>query len=377
MVEGVLDLGAGSGYKTWVTPLEMAGAVLVGGYPGLEPEPRIARALVEGTLAGVTLFRRNVESPERLRRTLLELGTSCPGEAPPLFAIDQEGGRVARLHAPFLKLPSMRALGERGSLTLTREAGQVLGEQLAAVGVTMDFAPVLDVDTNADNPVIGDRSFSRDPAEVARHGLAFAEGLMTGGCLACGKHFPGHGDTDQDSHLALPRLAHDLERLRRVELAPFRAAASSLPALMTAHVVFSALDSERPATLSSSVLRGLLREELGFEGLIISDDLEMKAVSRRWSIPESACLAIEAGADLLLVCSDVDGLFAAREALATRADEDGAFAERLQDAAARSLELRRSRPPGPLGSAEELEELLRSERARRLERTLFVAEDAT
>ncbi|NOY89817.1 MAG: beta-N-acetylhexosaminidase [Deltaproteobacteria bacterium] len=352
----------------------MAGAVLVGGYPALEPEPRIARALAEGTLAGVTLFRRNVESPEQLRRTLLELGSKCT--APPLFAIDQEGGRVARLHAPFLKLPPMRVLGERGDLALTREAGQVLGEQLAAVGVTMDFAPVLDVDTNPDNPVIGDRSFSRDPAEVARHGLAFAEGLMTGGCLACGKHFPGHGDTDQDSHLALPHLAHDLERLARVELAPFRAA-TSLPALMTAHVVFSAFDAERPATLSSRVLRGLLREELGFEGLIISDDLEMKAVSRRWSIPESACLAIEAGADLLLVCSDVDALFAAREALAARASAERAFAERLRDAAARSLELRRSRPPTPLGSAQELEKLLCSERARRLERTLSATEDAT
>jgi len=145
----------------------------------------------------------------------------------------------------------------------------------------MDFAPVLDVDTNPDNPVIGDRSFSRDQSQVALHGMAFAEGLRKGGCLACGKHFPGHGDTDQDSHLALPSLPHDLARLHEVELLPFRAAAKSFPAFMTAHVVFSALDQDVPATLSRRVLTDLLRHELGFTGVIISDDLEMKAVSRR------------------------------------------------------------------------------------------------
>ena len=347
----------------------MAGSVLVGGYPGLDPEPRVAQALAEGTLGGVTLFRRNIESPEQVRRTLLELSARCRADAPPLFAIDQEGGRVARLHPPFLKLPPMRELGERDDVELTEEAGRVLGEQLRAVGVTMDFAPVLDVDTNPDNPVIGDRSFSRDPEQVARHGMAFAEGLRKGGCLSCGKHFPGHGDTDQDSHFDLPSLPHDLERLRRVELLPFRAGAR-LPAFMTAHVLFPALDAERPATLSRRVLTDLLREELGFSGVIISDDLEMKAVSRRWSLAESSRLAIEAGADVLLVCSDVDGLFEARQALADHATHDAAFAARLEDAAHRALALRRSCPPQPLKSAAELEAVLGSERARRLEQKL-------
>jgi len=352
----------------------MAGAVLVGGYPKLEVEPRVARALMDGTLGGVTLFRRNVESPEQVRATLASLSAGCRADAPPLFAIDQEGGRVARLHAPFLELPPMRRLGARQDLTLTRDVGRVLGQQLAAVGVTMDFAPVLDVDTNPDNPVIGDRSFAREPEQVAKQAIAFAQGLMSGGCLACGKHFPGHGDTDVDSHLALPSLSHDLERLRRVELLPFREAAQVMPALMTAHVVFSALDDTRPATLSPRVLTELLRGELGYQGVIISDDLEMKAVSRRWTIPESAQLAIEAGADILLICSDVDALFETRDALAQAATESPAFEGRLRSAAQRSLSMRLTRPSRPLPDAEALRALLASEDARRIERAL--AEEA-
>lgn len=348
----------------------MAGAVLVGGYPGLTPEPRVARALTEGSLGGVTLFRRNVESPEQVRATLRALRSDCSADSPPLFAIDQEGGRVARLHSPMLTLPPMRELGRRGDEHFTREVGRVLGEQLAAVGVNMDFAPVLDVDTNPDNPVIGDRSFSREPEEVARQAMAFAEGLMEGGCLACGKHFPGHGDTDIDSHLALPSLGHDRERLHDVELLPFRECGPRLPALMTAHVVFSALDPTCPATLSRRVLTGLLREELGYEGVIISDDLEMKAVSRRWPIPEAAKLAIEAGADVLLICSDVDALFETRAALADAARASDAFRERLEDAASRSLALRRSRPSAALADAQALATLLASPEARRVEREL-------
>ena len=321
--------------------LRLAGRVLVAGYPDVEPPPRIRAALEEDALAGVILFRRNIVDPlsvsNVLRRTLSSI------DVPVLVAVDQEGGRVERLKSPVLELPPMRRLGERDDVDLTRECGEALGRQLRALGFSMDFAPILDVDTNPDNPVIGDRSFGTTPEVVIRHALAFAEGLAAAPILSCGKHFPGHGDTDLDSHLALPKLAHDRARLDAVELAPF-AAACSLPAWMTAHVVFEALDPGVPATLSKRVIQGLLREELGYEGVVISDDLEMKAVRDGWGVVKSAELAIEAGCDLLLVCSDVDACFEARDALARRADKDSAFADRLREAGDRVRAMRDSCP---------------------------------
>src|SRR5690606_34075683 len=231
----------------------------------------------QGALGGVILFKRNLGTLEEIAELVAAIQDAYPSGVAPLVSIDQEGGRVARLGAPVVKLPPMRALGERDDADLTRRAARVLGAQLLALGIGVDFAPVLDVDTNPANPVIGDRSFGRDPETVIRHALAFAEGLREAGVIACGKHFPGHGDTDLDSHLALPRIAHDRARLDRVELAPFRAARGKVPTIMTAHVVFDAIDPSVPATLSRAVIEGVLRGELGYDGVIVSDDLEMKA----------------------------------------------------------------------------------------------------
>jgi len=320
----------------------LAGQVLIAGFPGGEPPAAIRAALAADALGGVVLFRRNIEGPRQLAELLRRLLRDAAGA--PLVAIDQEGGRVQRLRAPVLELPPMRALGRRGDPALTREAARLLGRQLRALGLSMNFAPVLDVDSNPANPVIGDRSFSSDPAVVIEQGLAFAAGLADAGVLACGKHFPGHGDTDLDSHLALPTLRHGRERLDAVELAPFRRA-QTIPALMTAHVVFETLDPTVPATLSRRVVHELLREELGYGGVVISDDLEMKAVRDRWGVLEGGVRAIEAGCDMLLVCSDVDACLALRSALAARADADAGFRARLGEAAERSRALRRRSPP--------------------------------
>lgn len=321
--------------------LDLAGRVLVAGFDGREAPASVLADLAGERLAGVILFRRNVGSPEEVMRLNASLIEACPEASPPLIGVDQEGGRVARLGPPVVKLPPMRRLGEHDDLALTARAGRVLGAQLAALGFSMDFAPVLDVDTNPENPVIGDRAFSGDPEAVARHALAFSDGLLGAGVASCGKHFPGHGDTDLDSHLALPRLAHERARLDAVELVPFRAARGRIPAIMTAHVVFEALDPGVPATLSPIALRALLRDELGYDGVIISDDLEMRAVYDHFGVAETAVRAVEAGCDLLLVCSKLDELEVAREALAARAEADPAFAARLEDAAARGLALRR------------------------------------
>ena len=329
---------------------DLAGRVLCAGFHSTPNEEGLPEALQSrldrDALGGIILFKRNLgalsESAQLIDNANRHARMS--GTASPLIAIDQEGGRVARLGAPFLKLPPMRALGERNDVQLTEQCGRVLGTQLQQLGITLDFAPVMDIDTNPANPVIGDRSFGRTPEVVTAHALAFARGLESAGIASCAKHFPGHGDTDLDSHFALPRIAHDRARLDAVELAPFRACKGVIPSIMTAHVLFDALDKDVPATLSKRVITGLLREELGYDGVIVSDDLEMKAVAAHWGIADSAVRAIEAGCDLLLVCSSLTDLAVAEEALASRAQKDESFRTRLEEAAGR-VQLLRNRYP--------------------------------
>jgi len=216
------------------------------------------------------------------------------------------------------------------------------------MGFDVDFAPVLDVDTNPANPVIGDRSFHRDPAEVARLGVALAKGLEAGGVASCAKHFPGHGDTAKDSHLDLPSLPHDLERLRRVELLPFAAyAKAGLASVMTAHVIFDALDAGVPATMSRKVMEGLLRQELGFGGVVISDDLEMKAISEHFSIERAVVEGTVAGVDCFLVCHRADVQRAAIESLVKAVEQGVVTRARLDEARARVAALTRRFVRGP------------------------------
>jgi beta-N-acetylhexosaminidase len=299
---------------------EVAGLFAVG-FDGATPTPDVLELIRRGAY-GVVLFGRNVVSAEQVAELVAELKRAAG--RPLVVSIDQEGGRVARLRSPqgFTELPPMRALGATGDADLACEVGALLGRELRAVGIDQDYAPVVDVDTNPKNPVIGDRSFSRDPREVARMGSALARGLQSAGVAACAKHFPGHGDTSQDSHEELPRLPHDLSRMREVELVPFRAlGAAGVASAMTAHVVFEALDPGRPATLSGPVLR-LLREECGYDGCVISDDLEMKAVADHFPLEEAVPAALSAGVDALLVCHRADVQHRAID-LARRAVEAG------------------------------------------------------
>jgi beta-N-acetylhexosaminidase len=325
--------------------------VLVAGFSGTSLPGEVEQLAARG-LAGTIVFKRNFGAERPFETAAALLGRiAALGEVPLLSCIDEEGGRVRRLGPPVPQLPRARVLGAIDDPALTERAGFALGHALALLGVNVDFAPILDVDTNPMNPIIGDRAFGASPERVIRHALPFAAGLRRAGVLACGKHFPGHGDTDLDSHLALPRVPHDRARLDAVELAPFRAARGAMPLVMTAHVVFSALEPALPATLSREVITGLLREELGYDGVIVSDDLEMKAVADHFGVADSATAAIEAGCDLLLVCEHLERLEAAHEALVKRAEKDAAFRARLEEAHGRVLALRRSCPrraPPPL-----------------------------
>ncbi|MGC4789972.1 glycoside hydrolase family 3 protein [Micromonospora sp. DT178] len=277
----------------------LAAAVLQPGFVGTTPPPWICRWLGEG-LGSVVLFARNVVHPEQVAALTATLRAERPDV---VVAIDEEAGDVTRIEsARGSSRPGNFALGAVDDPALTEEVARDLGADLAALGITLNYAPDADVNSNPGNPVIGVRAFGAEPALVARHTAAWVRGLQAGGVAACAKHFPGHGDTQVDSHHDLPRIAADRPRLDAVELAPFRAAvAAGVQAVMTGHLLVPALDPELPATLSGRILGGLLRDELGFSGVVVTDAVEMRAVTDRYGFAGAAVRALAAGADAICV----------------------------------------------------------------------------
>jgi beta-N-acetylhexosaminidase len=309
------------------------GQLLIGSLPATTLTPEIRSLAREFSLGGAILFARNIEAPEQVAELSTDL-QQLASEIPLWVSVDQEGGRVARLRKPFTEWPPMAVLGRSGDIALAGRFAAALAAELRAVGVTLDYAPVLDIHTNPNNPIIGDRALADDAESVARLGAGIIRGLQDNGVAACGKHFPGHGDTSVDSHLDLPLVEHPPDRIRRVECVPFRdAIRAEVAFIMTAHVLVPSFDEEKPATLSPRIVQALLRDELGFPGVILSDDLEMKAVARSYAVPDAAVEAIAAGCDGVLVCSgDVDAQAATLEAL-THAVEQGSIPyRRLEDA---------------------------------------------
>jgi beta-N-acetylhexosaminidase len=344
------------------------------GFDGTSVTPEIRR-LVERGASGVVLFGRNVQSAEQVAELCADL-KSIAGR-PLLICVDQEGGRVMRLREGFTRVPSMRAVGQTGDEALARDIGRVLAREMRAVNIDLDLAPVLDVDTNPANPVIGDRSLGNDPDLVARLGCAVIAGLQGDGVGACGKHFPGHGDTAQDSHLHLPRLPHSIERLTRIELPPFEAAAAAgVAAIMTAHVIFEPLDGVYPATMSTPVLDGLLRKRLGFDGVVISDALEMKAIAAHFPIDEVVTRGANAGIDLFAACEESDLRDRAIDGL-IRAVERGDVARHRLEQSARRLDALAARYVRPAVDAHARQVIGCAEHQAVVERVLARATDSS
>ena len=320
------------------------GQLLMVGFEGHEPSAELRQLIRDAGVGGVILFARNVAEPAQvseLVRELQGLARDAGHARPLLLGVDQEGGRVARLKGEWATWPPLRAVGRIASEETAARLGAALAEQVGSCGLHLDFAPVVDVDTNPKNPVIGDRSFGDDPDLVGRLAAAFIRGMQEGGVAACAKHFPGHGDTEIDSHLALPCVDHARARLDDVELRPFRAAvAAEVATIMTAHVLVRELDDRLPATLSPHVVGALLRQELGYDGVIVSDDLEMKAVAESWRPRVAAPLALAAGCDLLLVCKSPDSQAEAHEALVKAVEEGSIRRQLLDDACARVRRLK-------------------------------------
>ncbi|MFI8340395.1 glycoside hydrolase family 3 protein [Streptomyces sp. NPDC085639] len=311
-------------------------AVLQPGFEGTTAPAWLLRRVGEG-LTAVGLFGRNIASPEQLAALTAQLRTERDDV---LVAIDEEGGDVTRLEVRGgSSFPGNLALGAVDDTALTREVARELGRRLAECGVNLNWAPSADVNSNPDNPVIGVRSFGADTHLAARHTAAYVEGLQAAGVAACTKHFPGHGDTNVDSHHALPRIDVDLDTLQARELVPFKAAIEAgTRAVMSAHILVPALDPTRPATLSPQILTGLLRRELGYEGLIVTDGMEMHAIAGTYGIERGSVLAIAAGADAICVgggLADEATVLRLRDALVAAVREGALPEERLADAAAR------------------------------------------
>ncbi len=321
-----------------LSPQEPAwvGQVFMVGLPAPRVDP-VARELVRDLkVGGVILFARNIEAPEQvweLTRNLQEMALEVQGR-PLLIALDQEGGPVQRLKSPFTLIPKARELGLKATPAEVEDLFRRVARELALVGVNLNLAPVLDVARNPDCP-LWDRSFGPDPARVAALGVAAIRGMLSRGVLPVAKHFPGLGDTLRDSHVELP-TATDPDPGRQRDLAPFAAAvAAAVPAVMTAHVRVPAWDA-RPGTLSKVVLNEWLRKRLGFEGVVITDDLEMGAIREATPVPEAAAEALAAGADLLLICESAAAVWEAAHLL----KQEPTLTERIQEAADRVGRLR-------------------------------------
>jgi len=321
------------------------GQLFLVGFDGYTVPSDFKKAIQEFNIGGTIYFRRNAESPVQLAMLSNSLQFECRlKDSPPLLiSIDHEGGKVNRLSPPFTQFPGMDLLGEIGSPKLAFHLGLAMGEELAAIGVNVDFAPVADVLTNPKNPIMAGRAFSSDPEMCAKMGSGVCRGLQKAGVAAVAKHFPGHGDTSEDSHLTLPFVDRNLEDCEKIEFIPFRRLIRSrVEAIMTAHLINKSLDPDLPATLSPKIINDVLRAQLRFQKLVFSDDMEMKAIADNYGVEESAIMAIQAGCDMLIYRGDAGFPVAAYEALVKAVETKKISKERIEVSAQRILNLKKS-----------------------------------
>jgi beta-N-acetylhexosaminidase len=309
----------------------LVGQMILTDLRGIELKPEMAELLKKGLVSGVILFPGPEATPVDVRRLTDEVRAVC-SHFEPIIAIDQEGGRVARLKNGFTRIPAMRNLGEKNDEGLALEIGRIVGKELRSVGVNLNFAPVVDLDLNPENKVIGDRSLGADPQRVSCLASALIRGLHSEKVLGCAKHFPGHGASREDSHQELPVVDADQETVRRRELIPFRSAIEAgVKSIMVAHLKYPAFDRYYPASLSERIIQGLLCEEMRFEGVVITDSLEMKALE---TIPleDRAYMAVRAGADIVLISDGIESARKIHSALCTAVKMGALGADRIYSA---------------------------------------------
>jgi len=293
-------------------------------------------------VGGIILFKRNIDNPVQTLSLINELKRTNSANKIPLFlSVDEEGGRVSRMPDQLKKLPTSGRIGEINDNELSFEIGRLLGQELKAFGFNMDFAPVLDINSNPKNPVIGDRAFGTTPDLVSRLGIQTMKGIQSQNVISVVKHFPGHGDTSVDSHIGLPSFYHDYERLKNFELIPFAdAIKNKADAVMIAHILLPNIDPEHPASLSRAVITDILRKDLNFQGVVITDDLTMGAITQNYDLGEAAVKAVNAGSDIVLVCHSIEMEMQVINALTNAVEAGQISTERIDGSVYRILKLK-------------------------------------
>lgn len=298
------------------------------------------KALADKGLGGAILFSANIADSEQLITLTNEI-RSASGEIPILIAMDEEGGRVTRLPDDVLSMPSAYSIASSGDTEYCYKAGVNLGRQLKSFGLSTGFSPVMDIWSNPDNTVIGDRAFGTTAEEVCTYGIAELEGIMSTGEIAVAKHFPGHGDTDLDSHYGLPVVTKSLEELKKMEFLPFESAIDKgIQGIMVAHILCEKIDPDEPASLSKTVVTDILKGELGFEGVVFTDDLTMGAISEKYTPAEAAVKALNAGCDMLLVCFEYENANETINAIVNAVKNGELSEQRLDDAVLNILQMK-------------------------------------
>lgn len=309
---------------------EKIGQLLLVGMDGTAVNSQTRELINTYHVGGFIFYKDNIQNSEQALSLFNQLHKDNAKAKVPLFlSIDEEGGRVTRMPNEFLRVPSAMKIANTGIVDAATEFGVSIGVKLNAFGINMDFAPVLDINSNPDNPVIGDRSFGHEAELVSNMGVAMMKGIREQGVIPVVKHFPGHGDTSVDSHLGLPIVEHDIDRLRKLELQPFKAAISEgADVVMMGHILLPQLDPAYPASFSQMIIQDLLRKELGFEGVVMTDDMTMGAITENYSMEEAAVQFIQAGGNIVLVGHDFSKAKAVIEAV-TKAVLEGEISEEV------------------------------------------------
>lgn len=321
---------------------EKIGQMMVVGLEGYSLDDNSIELIEKHYVGGIILFGKNVESSEQLLTLINSIKeTNSKNRIPIFISVDEEGGRVSRMPKEIKKLPSSGKIGQSNDEELAYNIGSILGQELKMFGFNMDFAPVLDINSNPKNPVIGDRAFGADLDTVNRLGLKAMKGIQSVGVISVVKHFPGHGDTSVDSHIGLPAIDHDLERLKDFELVPFKKAIESdADAVMVAHILLNKIDPDYPSSLSKTIITDILRKDLGFEGVVISDDMTMGAIVENYEIGDAAIKAIEAGSDIILVAHGFENSLSVINSIKEALENETISEERLNESVYRILKLK-------------------------------------
>lgn len=345
---------------------QLIGQLMMIGVSGHTLTENEKKFIIDNNVSGVVLFSRNLDNPKQIRELCAEiqsLKNKMADRAPLFIGIDMEGGRVHRLKNPFTQWPALKTIGDLDHAPTAFQFAYRMGMELRAAGINLDFAPCIDIFTNPKNTVIGDRAISSDVSMVEKMSSALVRGYFKSGILSCVKHYPGHGNTLIDSHEELPMEEADLDRLEKVELAPFKKAfRSKTDFVMTGHLMFKNIDPDWPVTLSEIFLKKMLKNDLRFRGLVITDDLDMKALAKHYNKHEIPVRAFEAGADMLLYCNEPESPPLAIESVMEAVVQGRLDQSDLEEIHKRVLTVKKEKLSNPMISADEAQSIIGNEK---------------